>query len=115
MAYKCLDARDGGDCNQLGSYIDWHCCRINCNQLGLCIDEYIVELIAISSDCVSMDVNSGFDSGFDCGFDGRFHLSVVGYQPQRSIQQLSREAFTAISQESLMDSLLNKLVILQTL
>ncbi len=90
MAYKHLDARDGGDCNRLGLYIDWHRCRINCNQLGLCIDEYIAELIAISSDRVSMDVNSGFnggfdngfDSGFDGGFHGLFHLAVLGYQPQ---------------------------------
>jgi hypothetical protein len=57
----------------------------------------VVELIAISSDCVSMDV----DSGFDGGFDGWFHLAVLGYQPQQSIPQLSRAAFTAISQEGL--------------
>ncbi len=70
MAYKRLDARDGGHYNQLGLYIDRHCCRINHDQLGLCIDEYIVKLIAISSDCVSMDVKSCFDGGFDGGFDG---------------------------------------------
>jgi hypothetical protein len=38
-----------------------------------------VELIAISSDCVSMDVNGGFIGGFDGGFDGWFHLAVLGY------------------------------------
>jgi hypothetical protein len=47
----------------------------------------------ISLDCVSMDVDSGFDGGFDggldggfdSGFDSRFHLAVLGYQPQQSI------------------------------
>jgi hypothetical protein len=33
----------------------------------MCIDEYIVELIAISSDHVLMDVDSGFDGGFKMG------------------------------------------------
>jgi hypothetical protein len=110
MAYKRLDARDRGDCNRLGLYIDWHCCQIECNQLGLCINEYIVELIAISLDCVSMDV----DGGFNGGFDSRFHLAVLGYQPQQSIQQLRQEAFMAISREGLKGLLLNKLVVLQT-
>jgi hypothetical protein len=35
-----------------------------------------------------MDVDGGFDGGFNGGFDGRFHLAVLGYQPQQSIQQL---------------------------
>jgi hypothetical protein len=61
--------------NQLGLYIDWHCCRIDCDQLGLCVNEYIVKSIAISSDCVSNDVDGGFDSGFG----GLFHLAVLGY------------------------------------
>jgi hypothetical protein len=103
VAYKCLDARDGGNSVWLGLYINWHCCRIDCNQLGLCIDEYIVKLIAVSLDRVSMDVDSGFDGGFDGGFDdgfdGQFHLAVLGYQPQQSVPQLSREAFMAINQE----------------
>jgi hypothetical protein len=101
VAYKCLDARDGSNCNKLGSYIDWHCCQINCNQLGSCINEYIIELIAISSDCALMDVDGGFDGVFDGWFDDRFnvwfdgglnggfnswfHLTVLGYQPQQSI------------------------------
>ena len=67
MANKCLDAHGGGDCNQLRSYIN-------------CI---IVELIAISSDRVSMDVDGsfdgGFNGGFNSGFDGRFHLAVLSY------------------------------------
>ncbi len=83
MAYKCLDLCDGGNCDQLRSYINRHHCQIDCNQLGLSVDEYIVELIAISLDCVSMDVNGGFDGGFDSGFnggfDGWFHLAVLGY------------------------------------
>ncbi len=86
MAYKGLDAHDGGNYNWLGLYIDWHCCQIDFDQLGLCIDEYIPESIVISSDCVSMDVDGGFDGGFnggfegvDCGFDGWFHLTVLGY------------------------------------
>jgi hypothetical protein len=58
-------------------------------------------LIEISSDRVSMDVDGGFDGKFDGGFDGRFHLAVLGYQPQPSVQQLRQEAFTAISQEGL--------------
>jgi hypothetical protein len=74
---------------------------------------YIVESIAISLDCVLMDVDSGFDDrfdggfdggfdgqfddGFDGGFDSQFHLAVLGYRPQESVRQLRREAFTAIS------------------
>jgi hypothetical protein len=45
----------------------------------------VVKSIAISSDCVSMDVDRGFNSGLDGGFGGRFHLAVLGYQPQRSV------------------------------
>jgi hypothetical protein len=45
----------------------------------------ILKLIAISLNCVSMDVNGGFDGGVDGGFDGRFNLAVLGYQPQQSI------------------------------
>ncbi len=86
MADKCLDVRDGGNCNQLGSYIDWHCYRIDCNQHGLCIDEYIIESIAISLDFILMDSDDGvdgvFNSRFDGGFNGWFHLAVLGYQPQ---------------------------------
>jgi hypothetical protein len=93
VAYKRLDAHDDGDCDQLKLYINWHCHHIDCNQLGLCINEYIVESIAISSDCVSMDVDSGFDGGFNGGFDGgfesgfdsQFHLAVLGYQTQQSV------------------------------
>jgi hypothetical protein len=46
---------------------------LDCILIGI-----VVKLIAISSDCVSMDVDGGFDSGFDGGFD----LAVLGYQPQ---------------------------------
>jgi hypothetical protein len=49
----------------------------DCISIGI-----IVKLIAISSGCVSMDVDGGFDSGFDGGFDGQFHLAMLGYQPQ---------------------------------
>jgi hypothetical protein len=63
--------------------------------------EIVVKLIAISLDCVSMDANSGFDGGFEGGFGGRFHLAVLGYQPQQSVQQLRQVAFTAISREGL--------------
>ncbi len=57
----------------------------------MCIDEYILELIVISSDRELMDVNSGFDGGFnhwfdsgfigwfDGGFKDWFHLAVLGY------------------------------------
>jgi hypothetical protein len=58
---------------------------------------YIVKLIGISLDCVSMEVDSGFDSclnsqfdggfygRFGGGFDGPFVLAVLGYQPQQSV------------------------------
>ncbi len=63
----------------------------------------VVKLIDISSDRVSMDVDNGFDGGFgggfNGGFDGRFHLAVLGYQPQQRVPQPSQEAFTAINQE----------------
>jgi hypothetical protein len=87
---------------------------MDCDQLGSCINEYIVKSIAISSDHVSMDVDGGFDGRFDGGFDSWFHLAVLGYQPQQSVRQLRQKAFTAISREGLTGSLLNKLVVLQT-
>jgi hypothetical protein len=89
VAYKCLDAHDGGNCDQLGLYIDCHHCRIDRDQLGSFADEYIVKSIAISLNRVLMDVYSGFDSGFDGGFDGGFdswfHLAVLGYRTQQSV------------------------------
>jgi hypothetical protein len=63
----------------------------------LCDDEYIIKSIAISLDCGLMDVDGGSNGEFDGEFDGRFHLAVLGYQPQQSVRQLRREAFTAIS------------------
>ncbi len=72
----------------------------DCISIGI-----VVESIAISSVCVSMDVNGGFDSGFDVGFEGGFeswfYLAVLGYQPQQSVQQLRQVAFMAISREGL--------------
>jgi hypothetical protein len=46
----------------------------DCISIGI-----VVELIAISSDRVSMDVDGGFNSGLDGGFNGWFHLAVLGY------------------------------------
>ncbi len=99
---------------------------LDCILIGI-----VLELIAISLDCASMDVDGGFgggfdggfdsqfdgrfDGGFDGGFNGWFYLAVLGYQPQQSIQQLRQEALTAISQEGLMGSSLNELIVLQTL
>jgi hypothetical protein len=60
VSQQLQDARDGDDCDRLRSYIDCHCPQIDPNQLGLCIDEYIVKLIAISLDRVSIDVEGGF-------------------------------------------------------
>ncbi len=85
MAYNRLDACDGGDCDQLGLYMECHHCQIDCNQLGSCVNEFIVKSIAICSDRVSTDVDGGFDGGFNGGFDGGFHLAVLGYQPQQSV------------------------------
>ncbi len=75
----------------------------------------VIELIVISLDHALMDVDGGFDGGFDGRFDCWFYLAVLGYQPQQSVRQLRREAFTAISQEGLTSSSLNKLIVLQTL
>jgi hypothetical protein len=83
--------------NWLGLYVDLHRCQIDCNQLGLCADEYIIKLIAISFDRVSLDVDGGFDGclngrfnggfygWFDGGFDGWFNLAMLGYRPQQSV------------------------------
>jgi hypothetical protein len=49
---------------------------LDCILIGI-----FVKLIVISLDCALMDINGGFDGGFE----GRFHLAVLGYQPQRSI------------------------------
>ncbi len=69
---------------------------LDCISIGI-----VVESIAISSDCASMDVDGGFDGrfdvgfdgwfdvrfdgGFDSGFNGWFHLAVLGYRSQQSI------------------------------
>jgi hypothetical protein len=76
----------------------WQLFTIGLDCISICI---VVKSIAICSDHVSMDVNSGFNGGFDGGFDGRFngrfkgwfdggfngwfHLAVLGYQTQQSI------------------------------
>ncbi len=52
----------------------------DCISIGI-----VAKLITISSDCVLMDVEGGFGGGFGGGFDGRFHLAVLGYQPQQSV------------------------------
>jgi hypothetical protein len=87
VAYKrASDYCDGSNCDWLGLHIDWH----------------IVGLIAISSDCISIDIDGRFDDGFDGGSFDWFHLAMLGYQPQRSIWQFSQEAFMAISWEGFM-------------
>ncbi len=59
VSRQLQDAQDGGNCDRLGLYI-------------------IVELIAISLDRASMDVDCGFDSGFDIEFDGWFRGGFNG-------------------------------------
>ncbi len=82
MAYKLASNYcDGGDCNRLRTYIDWH-----------------MAAIAIGLDCTSFDIDGGFNGGL---FD-LFHLAMLGYQPQQSIRQLSQEAITAINREGVM-------------
>ncbi len=74
LAYERLDVCDGGNLQ-----LAWIIYR-----LALLSDRlrsarimyrwmYVVESIAISLDCVSMDVDSGFDDRFDGGFHGRFN------------------------------------------
>jgi hypothetical protein len=48
--------------------------NLDCILIGI-----IVKSIMISLDCVSMDVDGGFNGGFDGGFGGRFHLAVLGH------------------------------------
>jgi hypothetical protein len=62
VAYKhASNYCDGGDCNRLGLYIDWH-----------------MAAVAIGLDHILLDIDGGFDGGL---FD-RFHLAMQGYQPQ---------------------------------
>ncbi len=94
---------------------------------------YIIESIAISLDRVSKDVDSGFKDRFTGGFDGQFNgwfdggslkwfnggfngqfdLAVLGYQPQRSVWQLRREAKQSRYLKLVFPASLNKLVVLQ--
>ncbi len=75
VAYDCLDACDGGNLQSarivypLLSSSNWWLqpARIMYQWM------YIIELIAISSDRVSKDVDSGFRDRFAGGFDGRFN------------------------------------------
>ncbi len=66
-----------------------------------------------------MGIKGGFNGGHIGGFSGglfdQFHLAVLGYWPQQSVQQLRQEAFMAISWEDLMGLLLKELVILQAI
>ncbi len=64
---------------------------------------------------IDSGVDSEFDGEFGSGLFDRFHLAVLGYQPQQSIWQLRQVAFTTISQEGLMGLSLNELVILQAI
>jgi hypothetical protein len=74
VAYERLDACDGGD---LQSARIVYRLESSSNQLQSawimyqCM--YVIKLIAISSDPVSMDVDSGFDDRFNGEFDGRFN------------------------------------------
>ncbi len=101
VAYERLDACDGSNLQsswivyQLALLSNWlRSARIVYQWM------YVIKLIAISLDCVSMDVDSGFNDGFVGGFHGWFNgrsnsqsnLAVLGYQPQQSVWQLRREA-----------------------
>jgi hypothetical protein len=91
MAYKCLDVCDGG--NLQSTWIVYRL-ALSSNRLQSARIVYqwmyVVKLIAISSDRLSMDVDSGFDNRLDGGFHGwfnggfdiRFNLAVLGYRPQ---------------------------------
>jgi hypothetical protein len=68
---------------------------IGLNRILIGIDN----LIAIGSDHILIGVGSGFEVGFGGGLFDQFHLAMLGYQPQQSVQQLRQEAFRAISQE----------------
>ncbi len=97
VAYECLDACDGGNL-QSARIVYWLASLSNWLQSAQIVYQwmYVVELIAITSDCVSMDVGSVFDDRFKGGFhsrfnrwfDGRFNMAVLGYQPQQSVRQL---------------------------
>ncbi len=74
VAYERLDACDGENLQSarivypLSSSLNW----LQSAQI-MYWWMYIVESIAISSDCVSKDVDSDFDDRFAGGFDGRFN------------------------------------------
>ncbi len=74
VAYERLDACDGGSL-QSAWIVYWLALLSNWLQSARIMYRwmYVVELIAISLDCVSMDVDSGFDGGFDGVFDGQFN------------------------------------------
>jgi hypothetical protein len=61
----------------------------------------ILNVIVGGSDHLLQGVDGGFDGGFDRGLFDQFHLAVLGYQPQQSVQQLIWAAFMAISQEGI--------------
>jgi hypothetical protein len=63
---------------------------------------HVIELIAISLDHELMCIEGGFNGGFNNGSFDQFHLAVLGYRPQWSVQQLRWEDFTAISWEGFM-------------
>ncbi len=101
MAYECLDACDCGNLQ-----LDWIVYHLasssNWLQSAWIVYRwmYVIKLVMISLDRVSMDVDSGFDDRLDGGshgwfnsrFDSQFNLAVLGYQPQQSVWKLIPEA-----------------------
>ncbi len=79
VAYERLDACDGGNL-QLAQIIYRLALLSNQLRSAWIVYQwmYVIELIAISSDHVSMDVDSGFDNRFDGGFHGQFNGWVNG-------------------------------------
>jgi hypothetical protein len=128
VAYEHLDACDGSNL-QLAWIVYQLALLLNWLQSAWIVYQwmYVIELIVISSDCVSMDVDSGFDDRFDGEFNGRFkgrfdggfdswfNLAVLGYQPQQSIWQLRWEAKQTHHLKLMMPASLNKLIVLRAL
>jgi hypothetical protein len=59
--------------------------------IGLdCISIGITDVIVINLDCISIGVAGGFGNGLDGGSFNQFHLAVLGYQPQQSVDSSDR-------------------------
>jgi hypothetical protein len=120
VAYECLDACNGGNL-QLARIVYQLPLLSNPLQSAWIVYQwmYVIKLIAISLDCVLMDVDSVFNNRFNIEFNGWFNgwfdLAVLGYQPQQTVQLLRQESKQTRCLKLVLPASLNERIVLRAL